>query len=228
MSGKDTGDTTPTQLRRVLQNQWDSEENRRAEIFSVLHSDIGQLLTAIKFQIAKAGTAIEKKEGEKAIKEHLASIGALTDEVAAFLRGIMKTLRSEMLENFGLSDALEWKIDRIRTEEMIRVSFQNNLAANDEVTRIHRVVFTVFTALLDTMISLSQIRSIEVAARVSEGRIRIESKISTDSALDTVTTADSFQNLVTELSERLRIHRGSFAWKLTGSHVLKSVIAVPS
>jgi signal transduction histidine kinase len=87
------------------------QEEERHAIARELHDQVGQLLTGLRFQLEAAATK------PAALAEAL----DVTDDLLRTVRELTLQLRPRMLDDFGLRPALEWHIDRFRTQTSIAV-----------------------------------------------------------------------------------------------------------
>ncbi len=85
------------------------ESDERRRLSRELHDEVGQLLTALKFDLEslRRGKASNKKMTQAQFAERLARALDITDLLFASLRHIVRSLRPPMLDSLGLKVALE-------------------------------------------------------------------------------------------------------------------------
>lgn len=88
-------------LRRLV----DAQERERRHLVGDLHDGLGQTLTRILYGLRGARTRLPAEEAE--VGDELERLEALTDGLSTSLRRYMATIRPAVLEDFGLSRALE-------------------------------------------------------------------------------------------------------------------------
>lgn len=95
------------QLHQLTQHLQNVREIERKRIARDIHDDLGQQLTGIKMGVEW----INKKTPDDAtdIKEKLVSIIALVNSSNVSVRKILNELRTDILDNYGLVEALEWQ-----------------------------------------------------------------------------------------------------------------------
>jgi PAS domain S-box-containing protein len=98
----------------------DAQEKERKYLSRELHDELGQALTAIALELAmiekELPLAIESK-----IKERLAGLKMLVDEVDESVSEIALDLRPSMLDDLGLLPTLRWYVNRFTRRTNIEV-----------------------------------------------------------------------------------------------------------
>ncbi len=92
------------QLQRLSAHLQNARENERAHIARELHDELGQILTALKMDIAFLHT---QYPGTRVITEKLGDMTELVDTTLASVRRISADLRPVILDDLGLRAALE-------------------------------------------------------------------------------------------------------------------------
>lgn len=82
-----------------------AQEEERRSIARELHDEVGQVLTAIKVELAVAERAIE---GEGADTTALKSARSVTESALQSVRDLSHLLHPAMLDDLGLPEAVEW------------------------------------------------------------------------------------------------------------------------
>jgi PAS domain S-box-containing protein len=90
--------------RRLLTAQ---EEERR-HLAVELHDELGQVLTAVKINLA----SVERLPGAPAAQVHLRDAIASVDHAMEWVRDLALDLRPSVLDDLGLPAALRWYVDR--------------------------------------------------------------------------------------------------------------------
>ncbi len=96
------------QLRALSEHQEKAREEERTRVARDLHDDIGQILTAIKMELAWIGKHVgDKKTNE--VSARLTSTVKLINDGVQSVRRICSGLRPSVLDDLGLSAAIEWQ-----------------------------------------------------------------------------------------------------------------------
>jgi len=91
-------------LRELSASVVEAREEERRRIARELHDELGQRLTAIKLDLAALARAAQLAAGD----ERVAAMQATLDDTVASVRRIASDLRPLMLDDLGLSAAIEW------------------------------------------------------------------------------------------------------------------------
>jgi len=94
------------QLRRLSGSVITSQEQERAALARELHDELGQVLTALRMDavwLFERVKAADDRAGERAL-----GMCDLIDHAIDEVRGLATRLRPGVLDDFGLTDALDW------------------------------------------------------------------------------------------------------------------------
>lgn len=130
MSGEDTN--VPAQLIAV-------QEEERKRLSRELHDSVGQILTALKMELAQV------KGRDDAEGERLERIRAFADDAIQTIRDVSLMLRPTLLDDLGLREALEWHTTEFLRRTGLRCRLQYGLADASELPEdvkicIYRVI----------------------------------------------------------------------------------------
>lgn len=135
-------------LQRLSAQLVAAQEAERKRISQELHDEMGQLLTAMKFNL----DAIKKRLPSKTtavVKERLAETASLADRMLEQMREISLELRPSMLDDLGLRSTLRWYVSQYTKTHGIQVEleaadFAERLPPEVE-TALYRVVQEALT-----------------------------------------------------------------------------------
>jgi PAS domain S-box-containing protein len=102
--------------RRLLEVQ----EQERRHLARELHDEVGQLLTALSYQVELAARAPAAEAPAR-----LAEARALVRDLTAHVRDLSLRLRPTMLDDLGLVPALVWLADRVSAQTGVRVAVEH-------------------------------------------------------------------------------------------------------
>ena len=95
------------QLRSLTAHVQNVREEEQARIAREIHDELGQMLTAIKMDIASADKKMERSAPDA--KNHLSDAMSLVDNIIKSVRKIASELRPGILDDLGLEAALDWQ-----------------------------------------------------------------------------------------------------------------------
>jgi signal transduction histidine kinase len=94
------------ELRRLSQQISRAQENERRGISRELHDQVGQMLTALRMELANVEEFRETPGS--AFQDHLAQAKRLSEDTLRTVRDISAGLRPSVLDELGLAPALQW------------------------------------------------------------------------------------------------------------------------
>jgi signal transduction histidine kinase len=135
------------QLKTLSRQLVATQEAERKALSRELHDVIGQSLTALKLELAKA-EKIARTE-ESAATSHLQAIREVADQTLRATKTISLGLRPPMLDDLGLLSALNWLIAEFSRRTGITVDFTADgtvsQLAEDHRTCVYRIVQEALT-----------------------------------------------------------------------------------
>ena len=103
-------------LRQLSKRLLSIQEQERVRIAREVHDELGQALTAMKIDLRQLGTR------HRELEEPLAGIGRTIDEIVELVRRIAADLRPAILDDLGVTAALEQQLRRLRESTGIRTT----------------------------------------------------------------------------------------------------------
>jgi len=112
------------QLRHLASHLQKVREEERKYIAREIHDEFGQLVTGLKMDISLLKTKIEKKLPD--LSSRLADTVNLTDKIVRSIRRIESELRPSILDDIGLTAAIEWQGQEFEKRTNIQCTFSHN------------------------------------------------------------------------------------------------------
>jgi signal transduction histidine kinase len=151
---------------RLLQLQ--DEERRR--FARELHDSVGQMLAAIKMNIAVVQSTVLDPMAAIAVAQNASLIAQISSEI----RTISHLLHPPLLDEVGLSSALRWYVDGFSERSKIAV----NLDIADDIGRLGNdreiAIFRVVQECLTNVHRHASSRTAAVRLTRQDGRVRVE------------------------------------------------------
>ena len=141
------------QLRHLASYLQTIREKERTVIAREIHDDLGQSLTALKFDLMGLTRDIEGLEGREraAICDKMNSISGFIDELSEKVHKIAMELRPGILDHLGLSSAIEWQLHDFQKRTGIsgEYAFAVKTAVNNEIaTAVFRILQEALTNII--------------------------------------------------------------------------------
>jgi len=114
------------ELRLLVNRHQISIEEERMNIARDLHDELGQVLTALKIDIAMLRKRLTagKKVDEQMINDEFTSISKTVDKIATSAKQISAGLRPEALDDLGIFEAIEWQVLEFEKRNKITCQLQ--------------------------------------------------------------------------------------------------------
>lgn len=123
-----------SELRRLSQKLFKTQETERHHIARELHDEIGQLLTVIKINLQTMLRKPDIPASETVLQESITSVNQLVDKV----RNLSLDLRPSILDDLGLAPALRWYAQR----QTKYLGLDINLQVPDDLPRFNSEIET--------------------------------------------------------------------------------------
>jgi len=109
------------ELRLLVNRHQISIEEERMNIARDLHDELGQVLTALKIDIAMLRKRLTagKKVDEQMINDEFTSISKTVDRIASSAKQISAGLRPEALDDLGIFEAIHWQVHEFEKRNKI-------------------------------------------------------------------------------------------------------------
>jgi signal transduction histidine kinase len=164
------------QLRALAAKLQSVREEERKLITRDIHDELGQALTGFKMDLAwlRSRLATEESPTHSQILQKLAEMGALVDSTANTIRKLCTELRPGILDDLGLTAAIEWQAREFTKRTGIRCAVTTqagNLAlAPDQTT----AAFRIFQEILTNVARHAQASRVNVRLEAAGNEVLLE------------------------------------------------------
>jgi PAS domain S-box-containing protein len=159
------------QLRLAASHLEMAREEERRVMAREIHDELGQALTGLKMDVHwLSGRLAEMKDG---IPEKIREMDRQLDQTVHTVRRLSAELRPCLLDDLGLSAALEWYADTVRDRLGIPVdiiSIPEDIAVNEECSTN---VYRIFQEALTNVARHSGASQVEILLIRKQGRITL-------------------------------------------------------
>jgi two-component system sensor kinase len=161
------------ELREISARVLEAREEEKTLLARELHDELGQLLTALKMNLAWLRERLPAADAELAAKA--AQMDAVLDRTVGSVRRISAELRPLMLDDLGLADAIAWLTDEFSKNSGIsctlRAPAEGKLANIDR-----RISITLYRALQESLTNVARhsgAHAVKVSVTESGGMLEL-------------------------------------------------------
>jgi signal transduction histidine kinase len=162
-----------SELRELSARVLEAREEEKTRIARELHDELGQLLTALKMDLAWFRERLPA-EGELVAKAE--EMGRMLDQTVSSTRRISADLRPLMLDDLGLADAANWLVEDFARRSGIQCEMR--MAGNGALADIDkRVATAIYRAIQESLTNIARHSGASrawVLLAMDEGKIEFE------------------------------------------------------
>ena len=161
------------ELRDLSARVLEAREDEKTLLARELHDELGQLLTALKMDLAWLR---ERLPQEEELLEKARDMGEMLDKTVSSTRRISADLRPLMLDDLGLADAAGWLVDDFAKRSGVEARLE--LGAGPGFENMSKAVATaVYRALQESLTNIARhsgAQSAWVLLAVEDGTVHFE------------------------------------------------------
>jgi PAS domain S-box-containing protein len=155
-------------LSAYLQNV---REEERTGIAREIHDELGQQLTGLKMDIS---WAMKKANETELVQEKLSAMSRLVDQTIATVRRISSELRPSILDDLGLSDALDWQSTEFQKRYSIEARFQSRVAELQVSPNLVTGLFRIYQESLTNVARHAEAKKVDASLRLVDNNLVLE------------------------------------------------------
>ena len=160
------------ELRELSARVLEAREDEKARIARELHDELGQLLTALKMDLAW----VRERTAPGATAAKMEQMVGLLDQTVSATRRISADLRPLMLDDLGLADAATWLVDDFGKRSSIQCRIQ--VSGAEAIERLPKSAATaIYRAIQESLTNIgrhSGARNAWIMLRDGDGAIEVE------------------------------------------------------
>lgn len=164
------------QMRRLAARIQSAREEERTALARELHDELGQTLTAIKLDLARAINTMRNDQVTRQAVDRLQSLVGLVEISLQTVKRISSNLRPPALDHLGLPEALRWEAITFRSRTGIRCQVRSDKDATSLDAEQQTVLFRIFQEALTNVVRHAGASAVHVtlAERRGEFELRIK------------------------------------------------------
>jgi PAS domain S-box-containing protein len=155
-------------LSAYLQNV---REEERTGIAREIHDELGQQLTGLKMDIS---WAMKKSNETEFIQEKLSAMSRLVDQTIATVRRISSELRPSILDDLGLSDALDWQSTEFQKRYSIEARFQSRVTELQVSPNLVTGLFRIYQESLTNVARHAEAKKVDASLKLVNDNLVLE------------------------------------------------------
>jgi signal transduction histidine kinase len=161
------------QMRRLAARIQTAREEERATLARELHDELGQTLTAIKLDLARAIEAMKNDQVTKTAIDRLQSLVGLVEISIQTVKRITTDLRPPALDHLGLAEAIRWEAMAFRSRTGIRCHVRANREATALDADQQTGLFRIFQEALTNVVRHAQASAVHVTLTERRGEFEL-------------------------------------------------------
>lgn len=147
------------------------QERERSKIAREIHDELGQALTALKMDIHWLGQRLSGDE--QRLLDKTKSMSKLIDMTVQSVQRISSELRPGLLDDLGLSAAVEWQAEEFRNRTGIQCKVMSDPEEIALSQALSTAVFRIFQEALTNIARHANATKVEVNLKKKSGKIEL-------------------------------------------------------
>ena len=161
---------TTAELRRLMAEIHTVRERERTHIARELHDRLGQSLTALKFDVARA---LKPGADQDGIAARRADLLAAVDGTIELVRDIATDLRPDMLDRLGLVPTIEWHVGEFQRRSGCRCDLSVRCSEEPTNGEVRTAVFRILQEALTNVARHAGATTVAVDLRCDDERLEL-------------------------------------------------------
>jgi len=162
------------QLRDLSTHLQTVREEERRHIAREIHDELGKAMTVLKMDLSWLENKLPK--GKKSLFEKTNSMSELINETIQTLQRISAKLRPSLLDDLGLTAAIEWQIEEFK--KLTGIKCKVNLSLEDIILKqdLATAIFRIFQETLTNIARHANATKVKVSLQKKDGNLELEIK----------------------------------------------------
>jgi PAS domain S-box-containing protein len=154
------------QARALAAHVESVREEERTAIARELHDALGQMLTALKLDVAWLGRrATGETVASQLVRDHVTGMSAMIDELVVVVRRMSAELRPVVLDDLGLAAAIEWQAEEFERRTQVECNVRVDVEDRSFEPALSTAVFRVFQEALTNVARHAEAKRVDVRLR---------------------------------------------------------------
>jgi PAS domain S-box-containing protein len=165
------------QLRALAARLQDVREEERTRMAREVHDELGQVLTALKMELALLNQKLMDSSTttpRRALLDEIGSITRVVDQAIQTVRKIATELRPEVLDHLGLKPAIESHAQEFENRTGIRCEMKSNIENIDVEMDCASAIFRIFQETLTNVARHAQASQVKINLEKRDSNLFLE------------------------------------------------------
>jgi PAS domain S-box-containing protein len=159
------------QLHHLSGHLQNVREEERKSIAREIHDELGQQLTGLKMDIS---WAMKRAKEEAFIQEKLSGMSRLVDQTITTVRRISSELRPSILDDLGLSEALDWQSAEFQKRYRIEARFQSRVVELEVSANLVTGLFRIYQESLTNVARHADAKKVQTSLQLVDDNLVLE------------------------------------------------------
>lgn len=155
--------------KRFLTSIIHAEEKERLRFAKEMHDGVGPLLSTVKLSLS----TLSRKEEDEEKKRFIKDIDILINEALKSTKEISNNLTPHILTNFGLEKALNNFINKVNNNDLLQISFTNNIENHRFDSNLEITLYRIISELISNTIKHASAGFVAIDLRLTHKEIRV-------------------------------------------------------
>lgn len=160
------------QLRALSVHLQSVREEERISLAREVHDEMGRALTSLKLDLSW----IDSRLSDEQLKDKIASMSKMVDTAVQTVRRISGELRPPVLDDFGLTAALEWDIQEFRNRTGINCEFTSDPEDIALDPNLSTAIFRIFQEAMTNVARHANASNVKVSLKQAQSHLRLRIK----------------------------------------------------
>jgi len=162
------------ELRALVENMQAVREEEQRRIARDIHDELGQILTAINIDVSWIEEMLEEDRNE--ISDKAQEVSELVTKAIGKVQKISSELRPTLLDDLGITAAIEWQINKFQNRTGIRCHFVCRPAELHLTNKPSTEIYRIFQETMTNVARHAEATEVEITLTKSDESVVLEVK----------------------------------------------------
>lgn len=159
-------------IKRLATHLEQVREEERVNIAREIHDELGQQLTVLKMDISWLNKKI--LDEDESVRNRLQNLMEIIDHTVITVRKISSDLRPSILDDLGLSAALEWQCQQFESRSGIKTRFLSDVDDSNLSVLVSTGLYRIFQECLTNIARHSEASQVKTSLERKNGKIQMK------------------------------------------------------